>query len=91
MMITTRRNSRINTDHIDEFHMEEFADRTIVVRAYRHADHARKIGYMDKPITPRMSPTEAIAYAAEVKPTAPVMWNQRAEYPRLGWEWRPRP
>ena len=34
--------------------------------------------------------TVARFMAAEVKPSAPVLWLQRAAYPRLGMEWRPR-
>ena len=89
-MITTRRNSRINTDQIDEFHMEQFADRTIVVRAYRHARPGGS--YMDKPISNRMPATEAIAYAKEVKPEAPIMWMTRINnYAPASYDWRERP
>jgi hypothetical protein len=88
MMINTQRGPRINTDNIDEFHIEEFKDRTVVLRAYRHANHERKIGYSDRPITPRISRDAALAEAARIKPGAPVM-ELKPSNNYGGWDWRP--
>jgi hypothetical protein len=80
--ITTRRNNTVDTDRIEEFRIEEFADRSVVLRAYGH----RKNGsYFNQPITPRIARADAVEYAGEVKPEAEVKALVRTQW---GWEWR---
>ena len=76
-VITTPRNNRINTDMIEYFAIEQYANGDVALRAKGTRNNG---GVLDQLVTPRMSRFDVFGVAESIKPGAPIMRNERGAY-----------
>jgi len=84
-IFVTMNNVRINTDYIEEFHLEQYMGEpdTYKVRAYGHGKNG---GYFDRMVSYRMNKKDAITYARMIKDSVPIKELVRNPVP-YGQKW----